>query len=771
MFKILGKIAIDNSEANRSIDDTTGKVEHSESRMSTAFKKIGTAIVTYLAVDKIKDFGKACVQMSADVAAEQSAFEQIMGDYSDTAQKKVNELADATGMVNSRLTPYMTSMTAKFKGLGYDVGDATDYAQQGLNIAADAAAFWDKSLDDSMSALNSFVNGSYEGGEAIGLFANDTRMASYAVESGLISQSKEWANLDEKTKQATRLEYAENMQKASGAVGQAAKESEQYANVQANLAEKWRQFKAQIGDPILQNIVLPAMEKLGNFITEKLQPGFEVLKEKVKELSSWYKEHKTVVDTAIIAIGGFVAALAAMSIINSVKNWIKGLKTAFMALNTTMLANPIFLIIAAIAALVAAFIYLWNNCDGFRQFWIDLWENIKEVAIAVWEKIKEVWEVVQPYFEELWNKIKEIVLPVWEGIREVIVAVWGKIKEVWDTVSPYFVALWNKIKEIVPPIWDSIKAVFSAAWTKIKQVWDKAQPFFKAIWDGIKQIFSVVKTYIGGAFSTAWTAIKAVWDNVKGYFQAVWNTIKGIFSVVKSVLSGNWSDAWNSIKGIVNTWKEYFQGVWDNIMGVFGKVKSWFSETFSGAWSAVKDVFAPVGEFFGGLWDTIKEKFTDFGTKIGDTVGGAIKGAVNGAISLIEGAVNLVPNAINGAIDMINNLPGVSISPINAVSLPRLATGGIVDRATIAQIGEDGAEAVVPLERNTQWIDLVAGKVSSAMGGGNNSEVVSKLNELIDTLKDQKIYLDSGALVGGISGEMDSALGSMSRLKRRGVKR
>ncbi|MGN1480801.1 hypothetical protein, partial [Porcipelethomonas sp.] len=277
LFKLFGTIAVENSEANKAIDETSGKAEQSESRMSSAFKKIGAAVTTYLAVDKIKDFGQACVDASAEVAAEQSAFEQIMGDYSDAAQEKVNEIADATGMVDTRLTPYMTSMTAKFKGLGYDIGDATDYAQQGLTIAADAAAFWDKSLDDSMSALNSFVNGSYEGGEAIGLFANDTQMAAYAVKTGLVSESKEWSSLDEKIKQATRLEYAENMMKQSGATGQAAKESGQYANVMANLSEKWRQFKAQVGEPILQDIVLPAMDKLSGFITSHLQPGSEKL--------------------------------------------------------------------------------------------------------------------------------------------------------------------------------------------------------------------------------------------------------------------------------------------------------------------------------------------------------------------------------------------------------------------------------------------------------------------------------------------------------------
>ena len=211
LFKIVGKIAVENDEANRAIDETTDKAESGSNSMVESFKKIGTAVATYLAVDKIIEFGKSIVEASATVSAEQSAFEQIMGDYSQTAMEKMGEVADATGVVDTRLTGYMTSLTAKFKGLGFDIDEATTLASDGLMLASDASAFWDKSLEDSMSALNSFINGSYEGGEAIGLFANDTQMASYAVEQGIVSQTKEWANLDEATKQATRLEYAQNM--------------------------------------------------------------------------------------------------------------------------------------------------------------------------------------------------------------------------------------------------------------------------------------------------------------------------------------------------------------------------------------------------------------------------------------------------------------------------------------------------------------------------------------------------------------------------------
>ena len=229
IFSLVGRVTIEYAQAKDALDkisdsadnakesveglgnkteDTENKTSGSSNKMMGVFKKIGGVVATAFAVDKVVGFGKSIVDASATVAAEQSAFEQIMGEYSDTAQEKVNEIADATGMVSTRLTPYMTSMTAKFKGLGYDIDDATTLAQDGLTLAADAAAFWDKSLDDSMGALNSFINGSYEGGEAIGLFANDTQMASYAVEQGIVSEAKEWANLDEAKKQATRLELS-----------------------------------------------------------------------------------------------------------------------------------------------------------------------------------------------------------------------------------------------------------------------------------------------------------------------------------------------------------------------------------------------------------------------------------------------------------------------------------------------------------------------------------------------------------------------------------
>lgn len=665
IFSLVGRVSIEYTQAETALErvsdaaedtadsleevgdaseDAGGTTEQSGNRMVSAFKKIGAAVVAAFAVDKIVDFGKAVVDASATVAAEQSAFEQIMGDYSDTAQQKMNEVADTTGMVSTRLTPYMTSMTAKFKGLGYDIDDATTLAQDGLTLAADAAAFWDKSLEDSMGALNSFINGSYEGGEAIGLFANDTQLASYAVKQGIVSETKEWANLDEAKKQATRLEYAQNMMEASGATGQAAKEADQYANVQANLTEKWRQFKAQIGEPLLQNVVIPAMDKLSSGV-DKASAAYQ-------KCSKWIAEHKKELEIAkgvllglTVAVGSFLLIMNWGKIMTIAKTALLGVKTAMLAVNAAMAANPIGLVISLIAGLVAGFIYLWNTSEEFRNFWIGLWETIKTAASDVWEAIKGValafWDwitstanTVIDGMKEGWNSFKESVSDIWTAITDFCSSAWETIKDVvqvgimfigeiisfaFDIITLPWRFIWENVKEYVIPIWESIKSTVSNAInsvkTTIETVLNAIKTFFTNVWNSIKDTTTSV-------FNAVKDVVTSIWNSIKSTFETVLNTIKTVVGTVWNTIKDKTSSVFNAVKDVASS-------VWNSIKSAIESVVNKAKEIVSSAWNSIKDKTSSV---FNGIKDTAKS--------VWDSIKNAIEKPINAAKDAVKKAID-----------------------------------------------------------------------------------------------------------------------------------
>ena len=173
---------------------------------------------------------------------------------------------------------------------------------------------------------------------------------------------------------------------------------------------------------------------------------------------------------------------------------------------------------------------------------------------------------------------------------------------------------------------------------------------------------------------------------------------------------------WNECEGFRN----FFIAMWEGIKSAFNAVVEWFKGAiesignfFSNAAKTIKNVWNGIPNFFKGIWEGIKKIFSKVGEVIGNAITNTVKKAVNAVLSVAVGIINGFISAINLAIKVINLIPGVEISKIKKLDVPKLAKGGIATRSTLANIGEAGKEAVLPLENNTGWMDILADRIAA----------------------------------------------------------
>lgn len=312
--------------------------------------------------------------------------------------------------------------------------------------------------------------------------------------------------------------------------------------------------------------------------------------------------------------------------------------------------------------------------------------------------------------------------------------------------------LWKEIKKFAMPVIKTIVTVFTTAWDLIQKAWNTAISFFKKIWNGIKKVFTGVVSYFNKLFTGAVNAIKTVVNGLISFFTGVWEAIKAVFVDVVSFYSGLFTNAVTAIKTAWSTVTSFFSGIWTNIKNVFSGVKTWFADKFGSAWTAIKEKFSGWATYWSGLWTQLKDKFKGMGEKIGKAMAGAVKGAMNKVISKIESTINKGIRFINKAIKLANNLPGVTVSTMKEIKLGRLAQGGVLKRGQVGVLEGSGAEAVVPLEKNTQWIRRVAESMRTEFGMSQRNSVSApavdnyKYNQAVDAFKqalsEMQIVLD-----------------------------
>ncbi len=199
---------------------------------------------------ELVELGKQAVAAAADVAASNAQFEQAFSGVEKEARKSLNSISKETGITATRMQGSFTKIFAFTKSAGGDTEAAMDIASRALRAAADSAAYYDRSVEETTESLLSFLKGNYANDAALGIAATETTRNTAANKK----YAKSFQELSEAQKVDVLLSMVEAGNEASGAIGQAAREAEQWTNVTGELSEAWKQFLAKIGTPILEGL-------------------------------------------------------------------------------------------------------------------------------------------------------------------------------------------------------------------------------------------------------------------------------------------------------------------------------------------------------------------------------------------------------------------------------------------------------------------------------------------------------------------------------------
>ena len=249
---------------------------------------------------------------------------------------------------------------------------------------------------------------------------------------------------------------------------------------------------------------------------------------------------------------------------------------------------------------------------------------------------------------------------------------------------------------------------------------------------GLGILIGSIPVAVAGAIVLLIGTIVKYWDQIKSFFQGGIDWLSNQSDWVHNMFGDTVGNIYDTIVDALQLVLNIFDNVFTAIKGIFDGIIMFISGVFSGdwkkAWEGIKKIFSSIWEGLKGIvtsvWNFIKNLVVNIAKSVGNVISNVFKGIVNAVLSTIENILNSPINAINGLIGIINKIPGINLGTLNTFKLPRMAKGGIVNQPTQAIIGEAGAEAVMPLENNTEWIDLLADKLSSKIGGGNGAVYV-----------------------------------------------
>lgn len=340
-----------------------------------------------------------------------------------------------------------------------------------------------------------------------------------------------------------------------------------------------------------------------------------------------------------------------------------GASGAFGIFNAVLSANPIGLIVTAVAALTAGLVWFFTQTETGQQIWssfvdwikqawqgiadffVGIWSGISEGASTLWdgvvttwnayvESLKAMWNAVVTFFSDLWVSIQETASVAWTAITTVVMAI----------VQPFidgFMNVWNNISDGLTQIWEGIKMIFQGAWEFIKSIflgailiiidlvtgnfnqlgadlsliWEGIQNGISLIWEGIKTFFSgIVDAIVGygiAVFENFSAALSAIWEFIKSAASAAWEWIKStVISLITGLVQGAqsiWDGFMNFLsslwEGIKSTASNAWSSLASSVLNIINGLVSGAQNAWNSMSNAVSNLISNVTGFFNQLWN------------------------------------------------------------------------------------------------------------------------------------------------------------------------
>lgn len=731
--------------------------------------------------------------IDADINAVTGALQQfgIEGEAAPAAMDDLFRISQATGQSITEITDNLSKSGPALQQFGFDLNESA-----GLLGALDKAGLdSEKTLGSMTKALSTFA--------AEGKDPQEALQGTISEIDGLVKAGDNVKAIDLANKifgarggagfvaavESGKLQYDDFMD----SIGASGDTIDGVANETASFAEKWDQFKLKAMlalEPVATavfNMLVPALEfasdamaGLSSWVTDKLVPALKDFGEWVQKNESWIKPLAAVVGTLAAAYGllaiqaKLAAAAQAVMAAGGLLKWFtkltgvtKAQTAAQAALNLVMNANPIFLIVTAIAAVVAGLAVFFTKTEKGREVWQSLmdafstaWQWLKDTFAPVFdwigEKASQAWQLIQIGWDNLTNAISNAwtsyIQPVFQAFSDAATWLWQNILQpVFGFISDAFTTtagtIFSQWETVIKVAWDALSAAATWLWENV------LQPTFKLIGEAFQAM--------GAGIAWTWeNVIKPVWDALSVAATWLWeNALKPVFNWIADQFGqtgGRISIIYNSIiRPVLEAFGNFVKWIWDKLISpTFGNIKrgvSLVGDAFKFAWERViKPAWDNLGKgiqwvadklvkpTFKGLRDGL-DTLKDWFSKTVDAIGKIWDGLKEAAAKPVRFVVNTVwNNGILKAVKAVTKfIPGLKApDPVKI----NFNTGGVlpgytpgrdpytfVEPRTGMRIGLSGGEAILRPEATKalgkEWVD----RINAAARQGGKSGVENQL--------------------------------------------